>query len=198
MKYQVVAIMGAAGSGKDTIMQGVLAKLPYLHEMVSCTTRPPREGEKNGVNYFFLTPEEFGDKVLNNEMLECTVFNDWFYGTSYDSLRLDCINIGVFNPAGIEFLAARDNIDLTVFYVRASDKTRLLRQLNREQDPDVHEIIRRFNADFLDFDDEAFTFQYEQVINEKKEDLNKSVNEIADYISSHLPALGQDLIKNQT
>ena len=44
-------------------------------------------------------------------------------------------------------------IDLTVYYVQASDKERLLRQLKREEDPDVKEIIRRFSADEQDFND---------------------------------------------
>ena len=62
--------MGKAGSGKDTILREVVKQNPDIHEVVSCTTRPPREGEVDGVNYHFLTGEEFGAKVLKNEMLE--------------------------------------------------------------------------------------------------------------------------------
>lgn len=154
--YKIIAIMGKAGSGKDSIMQGVLKQNPHLHEIISCTTRPPREGEIDGVNYHFLTGEEFGDKVLHQEMLEATCFNDWFYGTSYDSLRSDCINIGVFNPTGIESLLSFPDIDLKVYYILASDKQRLIRQLNREPNPDVQEIVRRFKADTIDFENIDF------------------------------------------
>ena len=127
MNYKMIGICGKAGSGKDTIMRKVVDKNPFLHEMVSCTTRPKREGEVDGVNYHFLTGEQFGNKVVNDEMLEATCFNDWFYGTSYDSLRSDCVNIGVFNPEGIDSISAHKDIDLFVFLVEANDKNRLLR-----------------------------------------------------------------------
>jgi hypothetical protein len=96
--------------------------------------------------------------VLHDEMLECTVFNDWFYGTSYDSLRSDCINIGVFSPVAVEALIARPDVDVQIVRLRAGAKTRLLRQLNREDSPNVDEIVRRYSADKIDFDgvDEDF------------------------------------------
>ena len=150
--YKIIAIMGEAGTGKDSLMQEILKLEPMFHEIISCTTRPMRQGEVEGVNYYYYTPEHFGDRVLHNEMLECTVFNDWFYGTSYDSVRSDCINIGVFNPTGVESLLARPDVDVKVIRVVAEDKTRLLRQLNREKCPDVREIVRRFNADWMDFE----------------------------------------------
>lgn len=151
--YKIIAIMGEAGTGKDSLMQEILKLKPEFHEIISCTTRPKRQGEVEGVNYYYYTPEQFGDRVLHDEMLECTVFNDWFYGTSYDSVRSDCINIGVFNPTGVESLLARPDVDVKVVRVVAEDKTRLIRQLNREEWPDVREIVRRFNADWMDFDD---------------------------------------------
>lgn len=174
--YKIVALIGKAGSGKDTIMHKVLEKNPNLHEIVSCTTRPRREGEVDGVNYFFLTPEQFGDKVLHDEMLEATCFNDWFYGTSYESLRSDVVNVGVFNPAGIESLLGRPDVEVHVFYVIASPKDRLLRQLNREKDPNVDEIIRRYRADELDFSD--LDFEYDVLYNEIYEDLNAGAEAI--------------------
>lgn len=170
--YKILAIIGEAGSGKDTLMQEVLKINPDLHEIVSFTTRPPREGEIDGINYHFVTGEEFGRKVVEGEMLEATCFNDWFYGTGFDSLRSDCVNIGVFNPDGIDSLMAHANIELVVYYVTAKDKTRLLRQLNREENPNVDEIIRRFKTDREDFDD--LDFHYNEVSNETKEDLQKN------------------------
>ena len=104
-------------------------------------------------------------------MLECTVFNDWFYGTSYDSVRSDCINIGVFNPTGVESLVARPDVDVKIIRVVAEDKTRLLRQLNRESSPDVREIIRRFNADWLDFEGIEKDFEYIEIPNGEGADI---------------------------
>ena len=163
--YKIIALIGEAGTGKDSLMDTILTMNPDLHEIVNCTTRPRREGEVHGVNYFYYTPEQFGDMVLHDEMLECTVFNDWFYGTSYDSVRSDCVNIGVFNPTALESLAARPEVDLVIIRVRAEAKTRLLRQLNREDSPDVDEIVRRYRADKEDFLDVETDFNCIQVWN---------------------------------
>ena len=175
--FNIIALIGEAGSGKDSIMQNILKKRPLqFNEIISCTTRPMREGEAEGVNYFYLTPEEFANKILNGEMLEATSFNDWFYGTSYDSLRSDCPNIGVFNPDGIRAISEIPDINLTVYKVCCSDKTRLLRQLNRETNPDVDEIVRRYKTDKEDFFD--LEFRYVEVENEDKEDLDLATNAI--------------------
>lgn len=169
--YKIIALIGEAGTGKDTIMQNILKKHPLtFNEIISCTTRPMREGEVEGVNYYYLTPEEFAHKVLNAEMLEATSFNDWFYGTSYDALRSNCLNIGVFNPDGIRAMQGMPGIDVVVFRISCSDKTRLLRQLNREENPNVDEIIRRYKTDKEDFYD--LEFSYKEVKNENKEDLD--------------------------
>jgi guanylate kinase len=110
-------------------------------------------------------------------MLECTVFNDWFYGTSYDSVRSDrVINIGVFNPTGVESLLARPDCNVLVFWIQTNDKIRLLRQLNREEDPDVREVVRRFQADYDDFNN----LDFEMIIlkNDNLADLETNVKEI--------------------
>ena len=179
--YKIIAIMGEAGSGKDSLMQAMLKLRPDFHEIISCTTRPMREGEAEGVNYYYYTPEQFGDRVLHDEMLECTVFNDWFYGTSYDSVRSDCVNIGVFNPTGVESLVVRPDVDVKIIRVVAEDKTRLLRQLNREGSPDVREIIRRFHADWLDFEGVEEDFECIEIPN----------GEGADIVAGAMLALGQ-------
>ena len=172
--YKIIALIGEAGSGKDRILKEVLAAAPTaFNEIISCTTRPPREGEVDGVNYFFIDPEEFAYKVLNYEMLEATSFNDWFYGTSYDSLRSEIPNIGVFNPDGIRAIEGRSDIDLIVFRITCSDKIRLLRQLNREENPNVDEIVRRYKTDKEDFCDLEFT--YYEVENNDEEELELGV-----------------------
>ena len=177
--YNLIAFIGEAGSGKDTLLHEIMAiKSDIAHEIVSCTTRPPREGEVDGVNYHFLTGEQFGEKVLKNEMLEATCFNDWFYGTSFDSLVPDKINIGVFNPAGIEsLLEYKSKINLIVFYVRATEKERMIRQLNRESDPDIDEIIRRLKADRDDFSD--LDFDYIELVNNTKEELQLNIRKVS-------------------
>ena len=175
-RYKILALIGEAGSGKDTLMQSILAKDSSLHEIISCTTRPPREGEINGKNYYFLTDEEFALKVLNFEMFEATSFRDWFYGTSVDSLDKNKINIGVFNPDGVYALLESPNVDVDVYWVSAKPKTRLMRQLQREENPDINEIIRRYRADEEDFSD--IEFAYTVLSNENKEDMDRAIAHI--------------------
>lgn len=177
--YNLIAIMGEAGSGKDSIMQGVLKQAPQLHEVISYTTRPKREKEVDGVNYHFISPNEFAEKVLFNEMIECTTFNDWFYGTGYGCLDENKINIGVFNPAGVDALCYRNDVKAVIYYIQASAKTRLIRQLNREDNPDIEEILRRYKADQIDFDGIECEFNNITVLtNETREDFNNCINKI--------------------
>ena len=153
-KYQVIAFVGKSGAGKDYCAKKLVAENPEdTHFIVSSTTRPKRDYEVEGVDYHFLTEKEFAAA----RFLETASFNGWHYGTRYEDLDPDRINVGVFNPTGLKSLAAHDDIYLTICYVKASDKTRLLRQLNREEEPNVKEIIRRFATDEADFiDDKSF------------------------------------------
>ena len=151
-QLKVLAIMGKAGSGKDTIAKELIKCFPDKFErVISATTRPPREGEVNGVDYHFLTPEAFLAELDNNRMIEATCFNDWAYGTPITSLDENKINVLVLNPEGVNILSWDKRIDLKVAYIVASDKERLIRQLSREENPNVDEIIRRFGTDRADF-----------------------------------------------
>jgi hypothetical protein len=79
-----------------------------------------RQGEAHGINYYYYTTEQFAQKIVDGEMLECAIFNDWCYGTSYDSLRSDgVINIGVFKKGNIkiQYLDANGN------QIQLKDKT---------------------------------------------------------------------------
>lgn len=161
-KIKVIALFGKSASGKDTLQKWLVRKYPNTKGIVSCTTRPPREGEKDGVDYNFLSVEEFTKKVLDGTMLEATSFRDWFYGTPLESLDSSVINIGVFNIAGLEAISADTRLDVYPVYVWADGKTRLLRSLKRESRPNCEEICRRYLADEKDFSelDEDFEFAF--------------------------------------
>lgn len=151
-KIKVIALYGKAGAGKDALLQTTMKLAgPELNEIISCTTRPPRQGEVNHVNYHFVTLEEFTQMVLNGDMLEATEFRAWWYGTPLLSLDPDKVNIGVFNPAGMVAIKEDPRLDVIPVKVEASDKVRLMRQLNREDNPNVAEIIRRYQTDEKDF-----------------------------------------------
>ena len=172
-KIKILALFGKSASGKDTIQKWITDNFPYItNKIVSCTTRPPRSGEQDGINYFFLSDEEFAKKVLDGSMLEATSFREWFYGTALDQLDPEKINIGVFNISGIECLHTDTRLDIEPVWIHASDKTRLMRSLQREDNPDCNEICRRFQTDKRDFD-EMDDFEYFGWINEDT-DLHKS------------------------
>jgi guanylate kinase len=151
-KYKVLALFGESASGKDTCLNQIVEDFPIkTHKIISCTTRPKREKEINAKDYFFVSEEDFAKKLLDGTLIEATRFRDWFYGTPKDGLDKDKINIGVFNIEGIRCMMEEPEIDLRALYIKASDKTRLLRALQREQDPDCEEICRRFQTDKKDF-----------------------------------------------
>lgn len=192
-KYQVVALIGKAGAGKDSIQKATCELHPLMfHPIVSCTTRPAREGEIDGVDYHYITLNEFTRKVLNGDMLEATEFRDWFYGTTLDSLSKDKINIGVFNPAGVEALLEDPRLDVIIFEVVAPDKQRLMRYLNREETPDCAEMCRRYFTDEKDFS--ALDFDRYRIDNWDGADLDLLTASYSclDMISEMWEALGID------
>lgn len=165
-KIKILALFGKSASGKDSIQKWIVSNYPRLtNKIVSCTTRPPRSGEQDGVDYFFLSDEEFAKKVLDGSMLEATSFREWFYGTALDQLDPDKINVGVFNLTGVECILDDPRLDVVPVWIYASDKTRLRRSLDREDNPDCKEICRRFLADEKDFE-EADDFDYFGWVNE--------------------------------
>jgi guanylate kinase len=80
-KGALLIISAPSGAGKTTICRKLLARRKDLRYSVSCTTRPPRAGEKNGKAYFFVTREEFKRKISRGEFLEWAVVHDEYYGT---------------------------------------------------------------------------------------------------------------------
>lgn len=81
---KLIIFCAPSGSGKSTLVQWLMAEHPELRLAfsISCTSRPPRGTERNGVEYFFLTPEDFKQKIANGEFLEYEeVYQDRFYGT---------------------------------------------------------------------------------------------------------------------
>ncbi len=152
---KIVAIMGKSASGKDTILNALLNHSNgNLHQIVSCTTRPPREGEVDGFDYNFITNEQMAELIFNGRMIECCVFNEWGYGTCEDDLNPNKINVGVYNPEGVEILKDSGH-DILVVYCVCNDKLRLMRSLQREQRPNVSEIVRRYSTDEKDFQNAA-------------------------------------------
>lgn len=177
-KYKIIALFGPAGSGKDYIVKNIMkteSGKRYLNEIISCTTRPPREGEKDEVDYNFISYDEFTKK----DFLEYTTFRNWWYGTPIDSLDINKINIGVFNITGIYQLTSSNinnkRVNCLPIYIKVNPKIRLIRQLQREINPDCDEIIRRYLTDQRDFLNIPFEYK---IIENNYDEIQPIANEI--------------------
>ena len=84
MKTQgiLIVVSGFSGAGKGTLMKALMNRYSERYALsVSATTRSPREGEKNGVEYFFRTKEEFEKMIAKDELIEYAKYVDNYYGT---------------------------------------------------------------------------------------------------------------------
>ena len=86
-------ISGSSGVGKGTVLKSLLERHPEFMLSISCTTRSPREGEKDGVNYFFMSREEFTDCVNKDKFLEWAEFAGNCYGTKRKYIQ-QCLTEG--------------------------------------------------------------------------------------------------------
>ncbi|HEU4706179.1 MAG TPA: guanylate kinase [Solirubrobacterales bacterium] len=78
---KVFVITGPSGVGKGTLIRELLQRVPDLEMSVSATTRPPREGEVDGRDYHFLTPEQFDERIAAEDFLEFATYSGNLYGT---------------------------------------------------------------------------------------------------------------------
>ena len=162
---KIFCLMGKSASGKDTIYHRLLNH-PELNllPVIPCTTRPARQGEKNGVDYYFYTDEEAlalqeAGRVIEMRTYQ-TVHGPWRYFTADDGQidpdRGDYLLIAT--PEAYENLAARFGKNRTEgLYIWVEDGVRLQRALSRErkqQEPKYAELCRRFLADEDDFSEE--------------------------------------------
>lgn len=165
---KIFCLIGKSSCGKDTLYKRILSEgnLP-LKTLVSYTTRPIRDGEKNGVEYYFLTEEQLTALEEENKIIELrayhTVHGIWKYFTvndhQIDLTKNDYLVIGTLES--FQKLQAYFGGDrLVPLYIEVDPGERLQRALNRErlqQEPKYAELCRRFLADEADFSSEKLT-----------------------------------------
>lgn len=193
-KYNIVALFGKSGTGKDTLLRWILdSRGSYgydrnFHKKISCTSRAPRGYEMDGVDYNFISPFEFiehGDQFIEKEN-----YNGWWYGTRLSDLKpAPAINVGVFNISGIQQILAKakthdDNIVINLLPIKivASDADRLVHQLRREPNPNIKEIFRRYEADERDFAEIPFPHN---VVYNSEGKIYETIHSIADLIKAY-------------
>ncbi len=106
MPAAVFVITGPSGVGKGTLIRGLMERLPKLELSVSATTRAPRPGERDGVDYHFLSGEEFERRLLAGEFVEHADYAGRRYGTLRSELD-DRVRAGVPVVLEIEVQGAR-------------------------------------------------------------------------------------------
>lgn len=90
---KLFVISGSSGVGKGTVLKKFMERHPDFMLSISCTTRKPRVGEVDGVNYFFVTPEEFQNSIDNDKFLEWAEFAGNRYGTKKKFIK-QCLDEG--------------------------------------------------------------------------------------------------------
>ena len=191
---KLFVIMGKSATGKDSIYHEIVKRCPQLREIITYTTRPMREGETYGKEYYFVTKEEMYEMRENGKIIECreydTVLGPWFYFTADDG-QLDFDKgdyILISTLEGYEKLQAAFGIGSIVpVYIEVDDLERLERAVRRERSqvsPCVPELCRRFLADEEDFSEERLQMAgiEMRIVNE---DLETAVENVEKLIRSN-------------
>ena len=125
-----------------------------------------------------------------SEFIETAQFNNWWYGTRLIDLKPDPItNIGVFSISAInQILMAKRNVEINVYPIKlvVSGRDSLIHQLKREENPNINEIFRRYNADEKDFSNIPFRHQ---IIYNHEGNLYDTVLTVTDLINSYTQIL---------
>lgn len=110
---KLIIISAPSGSGKSTIINYLISKGLPLGFSISATSRAPRGTEKNGVEYYFLTPDEFRQKIQNDEFLEYEeVYKDKFYGT----LKSEVDRIAESGKTAVFDVDVKGGVNIKKFY----------------------------------------------------------------------------------
>lgn len=186
MNKGLLVIMSApSGCGKDTVFRELLKKRDDVVESVSATTRQPREGEVDGVNYFFLTRKQFEKKIKENGFIEYANYNGNYYGTPVEGVK-NAVESGKVCFLIIEVQGAQkvmkmfpDN-SISIFLLPPSME--ILEKRLRNRDSDGEEMIKqRLNIANIEL---SYKDRYNyQIVND---DIDICVNEIDKIICNEL------------
>lgn len=188
---KIYCVMGKSSSGKDTVYKKLKEQYKEFRLIVPYTTRPIREGEKDGVEYYFVDPEQFRAMKEDGKVIESRSYNTkcgiWTYFTADDGQidlsAADYLLIGTL----VSYQALREYFGeeaIVPVYLEVEDGLRFARALERErrqEKPKYAEMCRRFLADEEDFSEENLI---KSGITERfgNEDFTECLNKIQRYI----------------
>ena len=161
---KIYYLMGKSSSGKDTLYKEILSRMPEIKTVTLYTTRPIRDGERDGVEYHFVSEEtlkhyEEDGKIIEKRTYD-TVYGQWKYATIDDGqinlFGTDYLMIGTLESY-MKMKAYYGQENLVPLYIEVEDGERLMRAIARERQqehPGYEEVCRRFLADQKDFSEE--------------------------------------------
>ena len=161
---RIYYLLGKSATGKDTLYKEILKRRPKLRTGTMYTTRPIREGETDGVEYFFTDREELERQLASGKVIESrtyqTIAGPWTYYTvddgQFNADDESCLMIGTlesYEKMCTYFEAGK----MVPVYIEVPDGIRLLRAVKREENqkkPNYREVCRRYLADEKDFSEE--------------------------------------------
>ena len=161
-----IIVSGPSGVGKSTVCGKVREAMPELKFSISCTTRPPRTGEVDGVHYYFISKDEFEKRIANNEFIEYARVFDNIYGTLASEVidRVKAgetvfLDIDVQGALQIQAAAGKDELLSRVceFIMLVPPSLEVLENLQEiEDEGDIYESIEDIWPDYPSKDDFFF------------------------------------------
>lgn len=149
MKGKIFVISGPSGAGKSTLIKGLRQRIDNTGYSISHTTRSPRSGEKDGVDYFFVDKDSFKEMIDNNAFVEWAQVYDDFYGTSYGTLE-ERLNSGLDIILDIDIQGAK-NIkekinDCLLIFILPPSREILEKRLRDRATDNADAIEKRINV----------------------------------------------------
>lgn len=143
----MIVLVGESGSGKSSIEKNLVDNHGFS-KTTSYTTRPPRTGEVDGVDYHFVSVSEFRRLKEQGFFAEIGEYNNWYYGTA----KKDCTNdkVAVITPHGLRQLRKVKDINIFAIYINVPRRDRLIKILQRGDN--IEESYRRNLSDLGQFD----------------------------------------------
>lgn len=143
----MIVLVGESASGKTSV-QKYLKEYYEYKDIVSYTTRQPRDGEVDGIDYHFITVEQFKSLKEQGFFAETAVYNDWNYGVAKEDCTDD--KVAVLTPHGLRQVSKLKDINVVSFYINVPRRDRLIKILQRGDN--IEEAYRRSLSDVGQFD----------------------------------------------